>query len=113
MAAPKGNQNAAKGRMWAAAVERALDRRQTADKRVKAIDELADKLLDQCYEGNLSALQELANRLDGKPHQSMDIAHRDSPAQELEDAELLDIAARGRARTTGQKGGKKKPASVH
>ena len=69
--APKGNQNAAKGKLWAAAIERALERRKPANERIKAIDELADKLLDQCASGNLQALQELGNRLDGKPAQAV------------------------------------------
>lgn len=69
MGAPAGNQNAAKAKVWSAAIHRALDRRKPADERVKAIDELADKLLDECYGGSLAALQELGNRLDGKPAQ--------------------------------------------
>lgn len=69
MGAPAGNQNAAKAKVWSAAIHRALDRRKPADERVKAIDELADKLLEQCYAGSLPALQELGNRLDGKPAQ--------------------------------------------
>jgi hypothetical protein len=69
--APVGNRNAAKAKVWAAAIERALERRQPADERIKAIDELADKLLDQCAAGDLAALKELGDRLDGKPAQAI------------------------------------------
>lgn len=71
MAAPIGNQNAAKAKVWSAAIQRALDRRQPADQRIKAIDELADKLLDACYGGDLAALKELGDRLQGKPAQAI------------------------------------------
>lgn len=67
--APKGNQNAAKAKVWTAAIERALERYKPADERIKAIDELADKLLGLCRNGDLAALQELGNRLEGKPAQ--------------------------------------------
>lgn len=73
MAAPVGNQNAAKAKVWAAAIQRALERRKPANERIAAIDELAEVLLDQCMGGNLAALQELGNRLDGKPAQAITV----------------------------------------
>lgn len=115
--APKGNQNAAKAKVWSAAIARALDRRVPADKRIKAIDELADKLLDDCYTGSLSALQELGNRLEGKSHQSMDIGFSpDTPVEEMTDAELAGELLRIRSALVGdaaKKGSKDKPPSVH
>lgn len=77
MAAPIGNQNAAKAKVWAAAIHRALERRKPADERIQAIDELADKLIEQCLSGNLAALQEFGNRLDGKPAQAVTVAGDD------------------------------------
>lgn len=71
MAAPLGNQNAAKAKVWLAAINRALERRKPADERLLAIDELADRLLDKCAAGDLTALQEFGNRLDGKPRQDI------------------------------------------
>ena len=73
MAAPLGNQNACKTKVWAAALQRALERRIPANERIKAIDELADVLVGKAYGGDMSALQELANRLDGKPAQSLTV----------------------------------------
>jgi hypothetical protein len=66
MGAPLGNKNAAKAKVWAAAIHRALERRKPADERIKAIDELADKLIDQCFTGDMVAIKELGDRLDGK-----------------------------------------------
>lgn len=74
MAAPVGNQNAAKAKVWSAAIHRALERRKPANERIALIDQLADALIDQCLEGNLGALQEFGNRLDGKPAQSLTVS---------------------------------------
>lgn len=72
--APIGNKNAAKAKVWHAAIMRALERRQPADQRIKAIDELADRLLDLVSTGDLAALKEFGDRMDGKAHQSVGVA---------------------------------------
>jgi len=72
MAAPLGNQNAAKAKMWSAAINRALEKRAGGDK-IKALDDLAEKLLAACESGDLPALKELGDRLEGKPGQSIDL----------------------------------------
>lgn len=77
MGAPVGNRNAAKAKVWHAAIMRALERRKPADERVAAIDELADKLLDLVAKGDLGALKEFGDRLDGKPAQSVTVAGDD------------------------------------
>lgn len=71
MGAPVGNQNAAKAKVWAAAIERALAKRAGSD-RIAALDALAEKLLALCDEGDLGALKELGDRLDGKPKQQIE-----------------------------------------
>lgn len=68
--APVGNQNAAKAKVWHAAIMRALDKRGGGD-RIKALDELAGKLLDAVATGDLAALKEFGDRMDGKPAQAM------------------------------------------
>ena len=68
MGAPAGNQNAAKAKQWSAAIHRALEKRGSGDK-LKALDELAEKLLANCDQGDLPALKELGDRIDGKPAQ--------------------------------------------
>lgn len=72
MAAAIGNQYAAKSKKWAAAIQRALDKRGVSG--VEALDALAEKLLAKADEGDMGALKELGDRLDGKPAQSMTLA---------------------------------------
>ncbi len=70
MGAPVGNQNAAKAKLWHAAILRALDKRGCGD-RLKALDELAEKLIDAVSTGELAALKEFGDRIDGKPAQTI------------------------------------------
>lgn len=100
MGAPVGNRNAAKAKVWSAAINRALERRQPADARVKAIDELADKLLSLCADGDLAALKELGDRLDGKPAQ---VVVGDADADPIQVAEIV-IRAVDADRSTAQGG---------
>ncbi len=70
MAAPLGNRNAAKAKLWAAAIERALEKRGGGDK-IQALNDLAEKFLTHCESGDLAAFKELGDRLDGKPSQTI------------------------------------------
>ena len=54
---------------------------------------IAEKLAEKAEQGDLAAIREIADRLDGKPAQVID--RRDLPITELTDAELLVIAAGG------------------
>lgn len=77
--APLGNQNAAKAKVWRAAIERALERRtQSRVDGKKEIDALAEKLLDLVSQGDLPALKEFGDRIDGKPAQAI-IGEEDNP----------------------------------
>lgn len=76
MAAPLGNQNAAKGKPWALAIERALAKRSRVEQ-VEALDSLAEKLLAKCDEGDLTALKELGDRLDGKAKKQKELSGPD------------------------------------
>lgn len=69
MGAPAGNQNATKAKVWTAAIERALQKRGT--KKINALDDLAEKLLANCDLGDMQALKELGDRLEGKPAQTV------------------------------------------
>ena len=79
MGAPIGNQNAAKGKRWTAAVERALERRATnreppkdVSKFMAGIDAAADEFVKQLFDSkDLGYFKELGDRLDGKPHQTI------------------------------------------
>jgi hypothetical protein len=84
MAAPLGNQNAAKAKIWHAAIMRALEKRdQSRADGKKEIDALADKLIDLVAEGDLAALKEFGDRLDGKPAQAI-VGDDDSPPVRVE-----------------------------
>jgi hypothetical protein len=65
-----GNQNAVKSKRWYAAIDRALAKRCKGDG-IKALDELAEKLLANAEAGDMSALKELGDRLDGKAAQAI------------------------------------------
>jgi hypothetical protein len=56
-----------------------------------ALRRIAAKLVEKAEEGELAAIREIADRLDGKPAQVMD--RRDVPVAQLTDEELLAIAA--------------------
>ena len=72
MGAPLGNQNYLKGRRWRDAIDRALAKRSAASG-IESLDELAEKLLTLADEGDLQAMKELGDRLDGKPSQALDL----------------------------------------
>jgi hypothetical protein len=52
---------------------------------------IAEKLAEKAEEGDLAAIREIADRLDGKPVQMVD--RHDVPLRELSDAELLHVIA--------------------
>jgi hypothetical protein len=56
-----------------------------------ALRRIAAKLVEKAEDGELAAIREIADRLDGKPVQMLD--HRDVPLNQLTDEELLAIAA--------------------
>lgn len=76
MSAPIGNQNAAKAKVWSAAIMRALEKRSKSEQ-LEALDALAEQLLKKCDDGDITALKELGDRLDGKPHQSTTVGNPD------------------------------------
>ena len=85
--APKGNKNAARGKIWSDAIIRALAKRSRVTAR-EAIDDLAEKLLEQCDEGNMIALKEVGDRLEGKPAQTL-LGDSDNPLELITRIELV------------------------
>ena len=69
--APKGNKNATKNKHWTVAIENALSKRGGGEK-MKALNALAEQLLIKCDEGDMVALKELGDRIEGKVSQPMD-----------------------------------------
>jgi len=73
MAAAKGNQYAAKERIWRTAIDKALEERGGELGRMGALKELAHKLLDRVAEGDMTALKEFGDRMDGKTSQQVEL----------------------------------------
>lgn len=92
MAAPPGNQNAAKAKIWNAAIHRALERRTLSRvDGIKEIDALAEKLLDLVGTGDLPALKEFGDRLDGKPAQAIIGGDDGDPPIKIAQIQLVDL----------------------
>ena len=68
--APEGNQNAIKAKRWSLAIDAALAKRCKGDG-IKALEELAEKLLLEAEKGDITALKELGDRIEGKPAQAI------------------------------------------
>lgn len=65
--APKGNRNAAKeNRLWASTIKRAV----TQGNAVR-LRNMAEALIEKAEAGDVGALKEIGDRLDGKPAQTI------------------------------------------
>lgn len=78
--APIGNDRAKRGKEWRDAIRKALVQYEVKDdngkvivKRGEGLHAVATRLVDAAMTGDTSALKELGDRLDGKPHQSIDL----------------------------------------
>lgn len=59
-------------KIWSDAVRRAVFRRlENEEGKPQKIERLADKLVEFAADGQGWAMQEIGNRLDGRPHQSV------------------------------------------
>jgi molecular chaperone GrpE (heat shock protein) len=68
-----GNKNGSKGKPWQDAINRALARRKDSGGTVDGgLNALADKFLEAVADGGVAEFKEMADRLDGKAHQSTD-----------------------------------------
>lgn len=97
MGAPIGNRNAAKAKVWHAAIMRALDARDSSrlDGK-KEIDALAETLLNLVAAGDLAALKEFGDRLDGKPAQSVTVGGDEAnPVRTISEVLLRAVDATG------------------
>lgn len=87
-----GNQNAAKPKRWANAIDKALENRCKSDGQAALVN-LAEVMLKAAEQGEAWAIKELGDRLDGKSAQSVvvggdpenPIQHEVSAKDELRD----------------------------
>lgn len=87
MAAPAGNKNAAKGKQWFDALRKEAVQRDTLRKMAEIVCTAAEK-------GELWAVQEVANRFDGKPAQAVEVSGPDGEPIQLSDATSAELDAR-------------------
>jgi hypothetical protein len=94
--APKGNQNGRKAKDWERALRKALafytDKEQGIQKG-EALGRIAAKVVSLAVGGDLDCIQEIANRLDGKPAQHIEGTFTHAIVAELSDEQLLAIAS--------------------
>jgi len=107
--APKGNQNASKGRMWQDALKKALrdfsraaipGDENTAPKSAieagRALQAIAQTVVEAAIDGDWWAVAEIGNRLDGKPAQTLEVQGDIRHVHELTDSELIERLQRAR-----------------
>lgn len=91
--APTGNKNAIKGSPWRDAINRALAKRDEREKG-RALANIAEKLLAAAEIGDVAALKELGDRLDGKAAQAVILAgDQDNPVQQKMTVEFVGVNA--------------------
>lgn len=92
--APVGNANAKKAKRWESAITRALAKIANGAGVESGIDRLADQLITAALAGEQWALVEVANRLDGKPAQSLTVSGDDDlPPLRFEKIERVIVQA--------------------
>lgn len=85
MAAPKGNTFGSKTqRMWRDTLLRKC--RQNPN----ALEEIALKVIEMAKEGDMRAVKEIGDRLDGLPTQEVSVSTSTNP-RDLSDAELVEV----------------------
>lgn len=90
MGAPVGNNNAAKAKVWTAAINRALAEKSRLDQK-EAIDQLAHALIAKALEGDLGALKEFGDRMEGKPAQALTLGgDADNPILQRIERTIVD-----------------------
>jgi hypothetical protein len=98
MGAPLGNKNNAKGKPITDALQRAVA--QDNGKRIRAG---VEKVLNAFAAGDPWALQFVSDRLDGKPHQTSEVAVKRNDVRDYSTAELAEII--GGTGAVGQEAG--------
>ena len=97
-------------RIWTEAITEALKKKIPSGDIVQALVPYAEKMLERCDAGDIAAFKELADRLEGKATEYVNIS---GEVRELSDAELHALAARGSAGTAGEEPSEETPTSVH
>jgi len=75
MAGVAGRSGKRQDSLWADAIRRAIKRREESNP--QALEYLAETLLNKAAEGDMAAMKELGDRLDGKPTQRTELSGPD------------------------------------
>lgn len=76
--APTGNKNAAKAKIWENAIRAVVDKVDPKDPDGRTrLRKIAEKLAQAAEEGDIAAIKEIGDRLDGKAKQSTEITGAD------------------------------------
>jgi hypothetical protein len=92
--AVKGNKNAVKSKDWERALRTELHFYENKEQGVEkgtALKHIAKKCVEQALGGDKEARHEIANRLDGKPREHVEIDYTQRLAEEMTDDELLQV----------------------
>lgn len=85
--APIGNKNSTKGKEWRDALQRAMATRSKGAGWRVTLEKIADKVIELAEGGDLVAAKEIADRMDGKPHQAIQL-EVERPLDGLSESEL-------------------------
>lgn len=91
MAAPIGNQNAAKAKRWESALTRALAKVAAGAGVEAGLEKVAEQLVASALAGEQWAIIELGNRMDGKPFQAIGGDSTQDPIQVAARIELVSL----------------------
>lgn len=117
MAAPKGNKFGSHDKPWTNALQRVLAQLEIKDadgkvlcKAGEALRLIAEATVQQAISGDKDARKEIADRMDGKPTEFVNVNHAQDPGAMSTDELAAQIL---RERAAGQDSGQAIPASVH
>lgn len=108
--APKGNRNSANGK----AVGDML--RKIAIQNPQKLRKACEAVLDKAAEGDLAAFNALADRLDGRATQALEVTAKNesNPSRNLDDTELAGIVSSSSGSgTTSEADSEDKPGGLH
>lgn len=92
MAAPYHNNGGKKDKLWRDALMVAIKRTDSEGRVMLA--KIAQKVVEAAVEGDMSAIKEIGDRIDGKAPQSLDVTTRhEQPVTEWTDADLERVIA--------------------
>ena len=99
MGAPRGNHNAAKGRLWREALNQelaqlVLDDGKMAGTVMLGLRAIAKRVVKDAYQGDYEAIREIANRQDGRPAQAVLVSDGDGNPLDTHKISDLELARR-------------------